>query len=47
MVSFDKKVKKNQEMRIKYSDNPEKWVFSWEHAWAIRSKNKIAKCLTK
>ncbi|XP_028392477.1 beta-catenin-like protein 1 [Dendronephthya gigantea] len=28
LVSFDKKVKKNQEMRIKYSDNPEKFLES-------------------
>ena len=26
LVSFEKKVKKNQEMRIKYSDNPQKYV---------------------
>jgi hypothetical protein len=25
LVAFDKKVKRNQEMRIKYSDNPEKY----------------------
>lgn len=28
IVSFEKKVKKNQEMRIKYSDNPEKFLES-------------------
>ena len=29
LVSFEKKVKKNQEMRIKYSDNPEKYGLSY------------------
>ncbi|CAB3988241.1 beta-catenin 1 [Paramuricea clavata] len=28
LVAFDKKVKRNQEMRIKYSDNPEKFLDS-------------------
>ena len=38
LVSFEKKVKKNQEMRIKYSDNPEKYGMHCSQSFVLKDE---------